>query len=183
MLTKESSIAKILQFSVIIQVQERLPGQSNPSHEQSTLKLLISGFNKNLPKKESKFTMWTLKIKLLISLPQFLRGNCLKNLRQDSDWYHQRKCDLSPIISLFFLTCCTILRGGQLRNWVSRFWYKILSGHGCLKHFPFKIATSDFWKTKFIQSVNPASDPDLEEGVNEKQHHESQDGVLFTLQI
>ncbi len=56
-LTKESSIAKILQFSVIIRVQERLPAQSNPSHEQSTLKSLISGFNKKLPKKESKFTM------------------------------------------------------------------------------------------------------------------------------
>jgi hypothetical protein len=30
--------------------------------------------------------------------------------------------------------------------------------------------------------LNPASDSDLEEGVNEKQHHESEDGVLFTLQ-
>ena len=29
---------------------------------------------------------------------------------------------------------------------------------------------------------NPASDSDLEEGVNEKQHHESEDGELFTLQ-
>jgi len=80
---------------VIIQVQERLPAQSNPSHEQSTLKLLISGFNKKLPKKESKFTMWTLKIKLLISLPKVLRGHCLKNFRKDLDWYHQRKFDLS----------------------------------------------------------------------------------------
>ena len=49
-LTKESSIAKILQFSVIIRVRERLPAQSNPSHEQSTLKLLISGFNKKFAK-------------------------------------------------------------------------------------------------------------------------------------
>jgi hypothetical protein len=56
-LTKEFSIARILQFSVIIEVQERLPAQSNPSHEESALKLLISGFNKKLPKKESKFTM------------------------------------------------------------------------------------------------------------------------------
>jgi hypothetical protein len=53
-------------------MQERLPAQANPSHEQSTLKLLISWFNKKLPKKESKFTMWTLKIKLLISLPKVL---------------------------------------------------------------------------------------------------------------
>jgi len=30
--------------------------------------------------------------------------------------------------------------------------------------------------------LNPASNSDLEEGVNEKQHHESEDGVLFTLQ-
>jgi len=52
----------------MIQVQERLKAQSNPSHEQSTLKLFISGFNKKLPKKESKFNRWTLKIKLLISL-------------------------------------------------------------------------------------------------------------------
>jgi len=29
---------------------------------------------------------------------------------------------------------------------------------------------------------NPASDSDLGEGVNEKQHDESEDGVLFTLQ-
>jgi len=29
---------------------------------------------------------------------------------------------------------------------------------------------------------NPASDSDLEESVKEKQHHESEDGVLFTLQ-
>ena len=94
-LTKESSIARILQFSVMIQVQERLKAQSNPSHEQSTLKLFISGFNKKLPKKESKYTVWTLKIKLLISLPKVLRGHCLKNLRKDLDWYHQRKCDLS----------------------------------------------------------------------------------------
>jgi len=93
-LTKESSIAKILQFSVIIRVQERLPAQSNPSHEQSTLKLLISGFNKKLPKKESRFTMWTLKIKLLISVPKVLRGNFLKNSRKEFDWYHQRKCAL-----------------------------------------------------------------------------------------
>ena len=33
-----------------------------------------------------------------------------------------------------------------------------------------------------IHSVfNPASDSDLEEDVNEKQQHESEDGVLFTL--
>jgi len=30
--------------------------------------------------------------------------------------------------------------------------------------------------------LKPASDSDLEEGVNEKQHHESEDGVLFALQ-
>ena len=30
--------------------------------------------------------------------------------------------------------------------------------------------------------LNPSSDSDLEEGVNEKQHHESEDVVLFTLQ-
>jgi len=39
--------------------------------------------------------MWTLKIKLLISLPQVLRGHCLNNVRKDLEWYHQRKCDLS----------------------------------------------------------------------------------------
>jgi hypothetical protein len=61
-LTKESSIERILQFSVIFQVQERLPAQSNPSDGPSTLKLLVSGYNKKFPKKESKFTMRTLKI-------------------------------------------------------------------------------------------------------------------------
>ena len=60
-LTKESSIAKIFQFPVIIQVQETLSDQSNPSYEQSTLKLLFSGFNEKLPKKESRFTLWILK--------------------------------------------------------------------------------------------------------------------------
>jgi hypothetical protein len=35
-------------------VRERLPAQSNPSHEQSTLKSLISGFNKKLPKERIK---------------------------------------------------------------------------------------------------------------------------------
>ena len=80
---------------MIIQVQERQPAQSSPSQEQSTLKLPISGFNKKLPKKESKFTMWTLKIKLLISLLKVLRAHCLKNLEKDLDWCHQRKCDLS----------------------------------------------------------------------------------------
>jgi hypothetical protein len=35
-LKKESSIARILQFSVTIQVQERLPAQSNPAHEKRT---------------------------------------------------------------------------------------------------------------------------------------------------
>jgi hypothetical protein len=30
--------------------------------------------------------------------------------------------------------------------------------------------------------LNPASDSDLEEGVYEKKHHESEDGVLFALQ-
>jgi hypothetical protein len=29
---------------------------------------------------------------------------------------------------------------------------------------------------------NPVSDSDLEEGANEKQHHESEDAVLLTLQ-
>jgi hypothetical protein len=42
-------------------------------------------------------------------------------------------------------------------------------------------ATSGFWKTNCIQFVNWPSDSDLEEGVNEKQHHESEDGVLFKL--
>jgi hypothetical protein len=49
-LTKQSSISRILQFSVIIQVQERLPGRSNPLHEESALMLLISGFNKKFPR-------------------------------------------------------------------------------------------------------------------------------------
>jgi hypothetical protein len=84
-LDKKPSIAKILQFSVIVQVQERLPAQSNPSHEQSILKLLVSGFNKKLPKKESKFTMWTLNIKLVISSPKVLCGHCFKNLTKDLD--------------------------------------------------------------------------------------------------
>jgi hypothetical protein len=38
--------------------------------------------------------------------------------------------EMWPIISFFWLTSCTILRGGQLRNCVSRFWDKILSAHG-----------------------------------------------------
>jgi hypothetical protein len=50
------------------------------------------------------------------------------------------------------------------------------------EYFAFEIATWDFRKTKFIQLFNPDPDSDLEEGVNEKQHQESEDGVLFTLQ-
>jgi len=147
-LTKESSIATILQFSVIIQVQERFPAQSNPSHWQSTLKLLISGFNKNLPKKESKFTMWTLKIKLLISLPKVFRGHCLKNLRKDFDWYHQRKCDLSfpsPAwlgVPYYGLDNCETV----FQDFGARFWDNILSANRCFRYFAFEIATSEFWK-------------------------------------
>jgi len=158
-LIKESSITRMIQFSVMIQVQERFPAQSNPSHEQSTLKSLISGFNKKLPKKESKFTMWTLKIKLLISLPKVLLGHWLKNWRKDLDWYHQRKCDLSF----------------PSPTWISVPYYGV---DNCETVFQRWISE----KTKFIQFVNPASYSDLEEVVNEKQHHESEDGVLFTLQ-
>jgi hypothetical protein len=38
-------------------LQERLPAQSNPLHEHSIFMLLISGFNKNLPERESRFMM------------------------------------------------------------------------------------------------------------------------------
>jgi len=38
------------------------------------------------------------------------------------------------IISFVCLTHCTVLRVGQFRNCVSRFWYKILSAHGCSKY-------------------------------------------------
>jgi hypothetical protein len=48
------------------------------------------------------------------------------------------------------LTWCTILRVGQLRNCVSRFWDKILSANRCSTCFAFEIAASKFWKTKFI---------------------------------
>jgi hypothetical protein len=48
-------IARVPQFSMIIQVQERLTPQSNLSHEQSTLKFLIFGFNKKLPRKNQSF--------------------------------------------------------------------------------------------------------------------------------
>ena len=37
-------------------------------------------------------------------------------------------------------------------------------------------------KNKCIQFVKLAPDSDLEEGVDEMQHYESEDGVLFTLQ-
>ena len=37
-------------------------------------------------------------------------------------------------------------------------------------------------ENQIYSMFNPTSDSDLEEGVNEKQHHESEDGVLFTLQ-
>jgi len=50
------------------------------------------------------------------------------------------------IISFSCLTWCTILRGGQLRNCVSRFWDKILSTNGCSRYFTFEIATSEIWK-------------------------------------
>ena len=166
-LTKGSSIARILQFSAILQVQERLPAQSNPSHEQNTLKLLISGFNKKLPKKQSKFTVSTLKIKLLISLAKVMRGHCLKNSKKDLDWYHERKCDLSfpsPAWLLYHSTRWTIAK-----------LFKILVQDfvrtSMFEYSTSKIATSDLWKTKFTQFVYPASDSDLEEGVNEKQHH------------
>jgi hypothetical protein len=89
-------------------VQERLPAQSNPSHEQSTLKLLMSGFNKKLSKEASKF------------------GHCLKKRL----WLISSKDSC--------LTSCTILRGGQLRNCDSRFRDKILSTHSSSDIFHLK---------------------------------------------
>jgi hypothetical protein len=53
--------------------------------------------------------------------------------------------EMWPIISF------SILRGGQLWNCVLRFWGKILSANRCSRYSAFEIATSEFWKTKFIQ--------------------------------
>jgi hypothetical protein len=53
------------------------------------------------------------------SLVRLLFENCKKRLGLISSK------EMWLIISFFCLTCCTILRGGQLRNCVSRFWYKI----------------------------------------------------------
>jgi len=38
------------------------------------------------------------------------------------------------------------------------------------------------FENQIYSIFNPALDFDLEEGVNEKQHHESENGVLFGLQ-
>jgi hypothetical protein len=51
-----------------------------------------------------------------------------------------------------------------------------------VRDLAFKIITSNLWRTKYIQFVNPPSDSDLEEGVDEKQHHEPEDGILYILQ-
>ena len=151
-MTKESSITKILQFSVIIQVQERLSAQSNASHEQSTLKLLISGFHEKLPKKESKFTENQAADIFTKSLARPLFQKFKKRLGLISSK------ETWPIISFSCLTWCTKPRGGQLRNCVSRFWGKKQRRNS---------------ENQIYLIFNPASDSDLEEGVNEKQHHES----------
>ena len=44
---------RIFNCKNIIQIQERLPAQSNPSYEQRTLKLLISRFNKKLQRTDA----------------------------------------------------------------------------------------------------------------------------------
>jgi len=172
-LTKESSIARLLQFSVMIQVQERLPAQSNPPHEQSTLKLHISEFSKKVAKERIKVNYVNTENQaadiFTTSLAWPLFEQCKKRLGMISSK------EMWPIISFSCLTCRAILRG-ELRNSVSRFQYKILSAHGCSEYFTFNNETSNFWKTNFIQFLNPASYSDLEEGVNEKQDHESKDG-------
>ena len=46
-------------------------------------------------------------------------------------------------------------------------------------HWKFQRRNSE---NQIYSIFNPASDSDLEEGVNEKQHHESEEEVLFTSQ-
>jgi len=128
----------MLLISVIIQVQERLPAQSNPWYEQSRS---MFGSNKKLPEKESKLIMWTLKIKLLMSLPNVLRGHCFNRWTEDLDWYDQRKYDLS---FLFCLTQCTVPHGGQLRNLVSP-----ISVEDCLRTWKLPISHSKSQRRTF----------------------------------
>jgi hypothetical protein len=64
---------------------EKITISLEPIARTKDIEVLISGINNNLPKKESKFTTLTLKIKLLISLPKALLGRCLKKLRKVLD--------------------------------------------------------------------------------------------------
>ena len=92
----------------------------------------------------------------------------------EKSWTHIIKGSLA----YHFLFLCTVLRAGQLWNCVSPISVKdrVLS----LKLSISKILSS--YRTKCIQFANQASDSDLEEGVDEKQRHEPEDGVFFTLQ-
>ena len=83
-------------FSVIIQVQERLTAQLNPSHEQSTLKLLISGFNKKLPKKSEGRIFWKRNL-FNLSIQLQIEGVNEKKLHESEDgvlFTLQRQCIL-----------------------------------------------------------------------------------------
>jgi len=86
-----------------------------------------------------------------------------------------------PIISLSCLTGCAIVRGIQLRNCVLRFWNKISSAHGS-SNVSIWNRNLGFLRDQICSIFHPASDSDLEEGVNENQHHETEPGALFTLQ-
>ena len=100
-----------------------------------------------------------------MSLPKVLRGHCFKNFRKDVELYHQRKCDLS----FPFSSGLNVLYSG-VGNWGTAF-----------QDFVRTWMSKIFRIQNFVQFVNPGSHSDLEEGVDEKQHHESEDGVIFTL--
>jgi hypothetical protein len=91
--------------------------------------------------------MWTQKIKLLISLPKVLRGLCLKNLRKDWVWYHQRKCELSfPSTAWLGIP----KHGVGNRKTVFQNLRQDFVRKRCSRYFAFEIATSEFWKPSWF---------------------------------
>jgi hypothetical protein len=89
--------------------------------------------------------------------------------------------EMCPVISLYCLTRHTKSRGGQLRNRFQNFETRFCPQVDVpdISHLKLQRRNSE---NQVYSILNPASDSDLEEGINEKPRHESEDGVLFTLQ-
>jgi hypothetical protein len=89
--------------------------------------------------------------------------------------------EMWPILSFYCLTWCTKPRGGQLRNCFQNFETRFCPQIDVPDISHLKWQRRNF-ENQIYSMFNPASGSDPEGVVNEKQHYESEDGVLSTLQ-